>query len=168
MYGNPCLVHAFRGNAFSFSLLSMLAVGCSCMHACMLSCLGQVWLFAMLRTIVHQAPLSMGFSRHECWSWLAMPSSRESSWPSDWTSVSSVSGIDKLVHWSSVQFSSVQSLSRVRLFVTSINSLYHHYYGLVFSDCIFLPNFQSWTSCMFSVICLVISSSLSNLLAYDY
>ena len=29
-----------------------------------------VWLFAARRTVVWQAPLSMGFSRHEYWSWL--------------------------------------------------------------------------------------------------
>ena len=32
-------------------------------HTCMLSCFRHVWLFAALRTVAHQAPLSMGFSR---------------------------------------------------------------------------------------------------------
>ena len=39
-------------------------------RACVLSSLRQVWLFVTLWTIVHQAPLSMGFSRQECWSGL--------------------------------------------------------------------------------------------------
>ena len=37
---------------------------------CMLSCFNHVQLFATLRTIAHQAPLSMGFSMQEYWSWL--------------------------------------------------------------------------------------------------
>ena len=36
-------------------------------HACMLSC---IRLFVMLCTTAHQAPLSLGFSRHEYWSGL--------------------------------------------------------------------------------------------------
>ena len=40
------------------------------MHACVLSC---VWLFATLRTVAHQAPLSMEFSRQEYWSGLPLP-----------------------------------------------------------------------------------------------
>ena len=39
-------------------------------------------------TVVPQAPLSMGFSRQEHWSGVAMSSSRGSSWPRDWTRVS--------------------------------------------------------------------------------
>ena len=42
-------------------------------HVCMLSCFGRVQLFASLWTIVHQAPLSMGFSRQEYWSGLPCP-----------------------------------------------------------------------------------------------
>ena len=36
--------------------------------------LSRVWLFATPWTIVHQAPPSMGFSRHEYWSGLLFPS----------------------------------------------------------------------------------------------
>ena len=32
-----------------------------------------VWLFATPQTVVHQAPQSMGFSRHEYWSGLPFP-----------------------------------------------------------------------------------------------
>ena len=40
---------------------------CACVCA---SCFSHVWLFATLRTVVHQAPLSIGFSRQEYWSGL--------------------------------------------------------------------------------------------------
>ena len=47
-------------------------------------------------TVVHQAPLSMEFSRHEEFSrileWVAIPFSRGSSWPRDWTWVSHTAG----------------------------------------------------------------------------
>ena len=36
--------------------------------------LSRVWLFATPRTVANQAPLSMGFSRQECWSGLPFPS----------------------------------------------------------------------------------------------
>ena len=36
--------------------------------------LSRVWLFATLWTVAHQAPLSMGFSRHGYWSGLPFPS----------------------------------------------------------------------------------------------
>ena len=40
---------------------------------CMLSHISQVWLFATLWTMAHQAPSSMGFSRQEYWSGLPCP-----------------------------------------------------------------------------------------------
>ena len=43
-----------------------------CYYACMLS---RVWLFATPWTVVHQAPLSMEFSRQKYWSGLLFPSS---------------------------------------------------------------------------------------------
>ena len=53
--------------------------------------------------------------------WVAMPSSRGSSWLRDWTHVSYVSCIGRFYpswHLGSPQVSSVQSLSRIRHFVT--------------------------------------------------
>ena len=41
---------------------------------CILSSLNCVRLFVMLWTVASQAPLSMGFSRQECWSGLLFPS----------------------------------------------------------------------------------------------
>ena len=40
---------------------------------CMLSCFSHAQLFATVWTIVHQAPLSMGFSRQGYWSALPCP-----------------------------------------------------------------------------------------------
>ena len=40
---------------------------------CMLRCFSHVRLSATLWTIVHQAPLSMGFSRQEYWSGVSFP-----------------------------------------------------------------------------------------------
>ena len=42
-------------------------------HACVLSRFSRVGVFVTLWTVVHQAPLSMGFSRQECWSGLSFP-----------------------------------------------------------------------------------------------
>ena len=39
-------------------------------HICMLSC---ARLFVTPRSVAHQAPLSMEFSRQEYWSWLPCP-----------------------------------------------------------------------------------------------
>ena len=40
----------------------------------LLSHFSHVWLFATLWTVACQAPLSMGFSKQEYWSWLPFPS----------------------------------------------------------------------------------------------
>ena len=40
---------------------------------CVLSHFSRVQLIATLWTVAHQAPLSMGFSRHEYWSGLPFP-----------------------------------------------------------------------------------------------
>ena len=42
-------------------------------YMCMLSHFSCVWLFVTLHTVAHQACLSMGFSRQECWSRLPFP-----------------------------------------------------------------------------------------------
>ena len=40
---------------------------------CVLSCFSLVQLFAILYTVAHQVPLSIGFSRQEYWSGLLCP-----------------------------------------------------------------------------------------------
>jgi len=60
------------------------------MCACVLSSFRRVRLFAALRAIAHQAPLSMGFSRQEYWS--ALPSSPPRVFPAQGSKPS-------LLHW---------------------------------------------------------------------
>ena len=43
-------------------------------------------------TAAHQAPLSMGILQARIQEWVAMPSSRGSSWPRNWTQVSRIAG----------------------------------------------------------------------------
>ena len=50
-----------------------------------------VQLFTTPWTVAYQAPLSMGFLQTRILEWVAMPSSRESSPPRDWTRISYVS-----------------------------------------------------------------------------
>ena len=57
-------------------------------HGAVLSLFGHVRLFVTPRTVAHQAPLSLGFSRQEPWSGLPHPCSRESSRSRDWTQIS--------------------------------------------------------------------------------
>ena len=42
-------------------------------HVCVPSHFSSVWLFSTSWTVAHQAPLPMGFSRQEYWSWLPCP-----------------------------------------------------------------------------------------------
>ena len=52
-----------------------------CVHAWVLSCFSLIQLFVTLRTIAHQAPLSMVFSRREYWSGLPCPPLEDLSHP---------------------------------------------------------------------------------------
>jgi len=62
-----------------------------------LSC---VWLFAMLWTVARQASLPMGTLQARILEWVAVPSSRTSSQPRDWTRISYVSCIGRQVlYW---------------------------------------------------------------------
>ena len=54
--------------------------------------LSRVWLFATPWTVAHQAPLFMGILQARILGWVAMPSSRGSSQPRDWTQVSHTAG----------------------------------------------------------------------------
>ena len=65
------------------------------LRACVLRCFCHVQLFVTLWTVVHQDPLSMGFSRPEYWR--GLPSSRGSSLPRDQTRVSYMSCIGRRV-----------------------------------------------------------------------
>ena len=51
-----------------------LALGyCSGLLVCVLNRFSCVWLFVTLWAVAHQTPLSVGFSRQECWSELPYP-----------------------------------------------------------------------------------------------
>ena len=98
----------------------------ACIPACVLSCFSHVQLFVTLWTVAHQAPLSMGFSRQEYG--VGCHSLRQGIFPHQESSpcLSSVltcrlfttSTTRETPHVASVQFSSVQSFSRVRLSAT--------------------------------------------------
>ena len=64
---------------------------------CVRCCCSCIRLFVTLCTVACQAPLSMGFSRWEYWSWVAMPASRGSSRYRVWTRISYVSFIGRQV-----------------------------------------------------------------------
>ena len=56
---------------FKFTLF--LHVSKISLHACMLSRFSHVWLSVTIWTVIHQAPLSKGFSRQEYWlEWVAV------------------------------------------------------------------------------------------------
>ena len=46
---------------------------CVCVCVCVAGRFSHVWVFAVLWTVTHQVPLSMGFSRQEYWSGLPFP-----------------------------------------------------------------------------------------------
>ena len=63
-----------------------------CLCMCVLSLFSHVRLCATLWTVTRQAPLFMGILQARILEWVAMPSSRGSSWPSYWTWVSRNAG----------------------------------------------------------------------------
>ena len=54
--------------------------------------LSHVWLFEILWTVAHQAPLSMRILQARILEWVAILFSRESSWPREWTWVPCIAG----------------------------------------------------------------------------
>ena len=66
-----------------------------CVHVCLLSRFILLWLFATLWTVALQAPLSMGILQARILEWVAMLSSRGSSWFRDRTRVSYISCIGR-------------------------------------------------------------------------
>ena len=63
--------------------------------------LNRVWLCATPWTVARQAPLSVEILQARILEWVAISSSRRSSWPRDWTPVSWISSIGKwiLYYW---------------------------------------------------------------------
>ena len=70
------------------------STGAGC-HCFLVRCFNCAQLFGTLWTVAHLAPLSMGILQARILEWVAMSSSRRSSWPRDWTFVSYVSCIGK-------------------------------------------------------------------------
>ena len=66
-----------------------------CLDPCVLSHFSHVSLFASLWTVACQVPLSIGILQARILKWVAMPSSRRSSWPRDQTLLSYVSCIGR-------------------------------------------------------------------------
>ena len=62
--------------SLAWRILNVTLLACkmsAVVYAYMLSCFSCVWLFATLWTVAHQAHLSLGFSRQECWSGFPCP-----------------------------------------------------------------------------------------------
>ena len=72
--------------------ISLRVLNLSQLRVCVLCYFTHVWLFVTLRTVAHQAPLSMGFSGPVYWSGLPCCPPRGSSQPRDWTHVSCIPG----------------------------------------------------------------------------
>ena len=68
---------------------------CPSVSTCLLTHFSPVQLFVTLWIAACQAPLSMGILQARMLEWVAMPSSRGSSWPKDQTFVSFVSCVDR-------------------------------------------------------------------------
>ena len=78
------------GSQAYFSALGQLSRLFSFLCCAVLSCFSCVWLFDP-RTVSHQSPLSLGFSRQEYWSGLPCPPPGDHPNPRVWTCISYVS-----------------------------------------------------------------------------
>ena len=90
--GPPLVGDVFQGLWLPDSWNSSLGLHAlldMCVCACVLTL---VQLFATPRTVAHQDPLSMEFSRQEYWSRLPCSPSGESSQPKDQTRISCIAG----------------------------------------------------------------------------
>ena len=84
----------------SHHAIHLIDVNSNCVCVCQsLSC---AWLFATPKTVAWQAPLSMGFSRQECWSGLTRPPPGDLPSPGR-TRVSYISCIGRQVLYNSAQ-----------------------------------------------------------------
>ena len=77
----------FFFNKLEFSCFTMF-----CFCACMLSHFSCVWRSVTLWTVAFQAPLVHGILQARILEWVALPPSRGSSQPRDWTPVSCIAG----------------------------------------------------------------------------
>ena len=71
---------------------------CVCTHAhASAELLNCVQFFGTSWTVAHEAPLSMGILQARTLEWVAMSSSRQSSWPRNWTHISCISCISRQI-----------------------------------------------------------------------
>ena len=89
---------------------------------CVLSRFSRVRISVTLQTVVHQAPLSMGFSRWEYWSGLSCPSPGDLPWLRDGTSVSYLSCIGSQILYLQCHLGSPSSSGADSLKFTKENS----------------------------------------------
>ena len=81
------------------------------MHTCVLSYFSRIWFFAILWKIAHKCLAFWGSSvngilQARKLEWIAIPSSRGSSWPKDWTCISCLSG-GFFTHWAQIIYTYV-------------------------------------------------------------
>ena len=96
------IFHSFGLFICQYLTLFIIDSVCVCVCVCVCEVASvRVQLFATLWTVVFQAPLSRAFSMTRILEWVAIPSSRGSPWPRDWTPVSYVYCIGRwvLYHW---------------------------------------------------------------------
>ena len=83
-----------QNHSSKVSQLMVAELACAC---CVLSRFSCVRLGVTPWTVACQSPLNMGILQAGILEWVAMPSSRGSSWPRDWTCFSYVSCMDRRV-----------------------------------------------------------------------
>ena len=88
-FGTALLLHIFCASIITWSQSSALRPTLS---GCGLSCFSRVWLFATLWAVAPPGSSVHGILQEGILKWVAMPSSRGSSQPRDWTQVSSFGG----------------------------------------------------------------------------
>ena len=93
----------------------------------MLSCFTCVWLFVTLRTVAHQAPFSLGFSRQEYCSGLPCPSPGKFSQTRDRTCISRASCIAGgfFTHWATWELSITFFVWHVRPSWLGLHGFFH-------------------------------------------
>ena len=105
--------------------------------------LSRVWLLTILWNVAHQAPLSMGFFQERIQEWVAISSSKGSSWPRDWTHISCVSCIaGRFFYHSDIREAKDLMLTIFKVFIEFITILF------LFSVLVFWPrvmwDLNSW------------------------
>ena len=94
-----------------------------CVRAQLFSCIDT---FSNSRTVVCQAPLSMGFSRQEYWGGLLFPTPEDLPWPRDQTHVSRVSYVEGRVFATESLGKTVMKIELMLNILTTHQKAYWH------------------------------------------